>query len=189
MSSSSEQPSDRALVGQDAGDSVGKWPASRPSALAAELRWVHDMIRKDLVTVLEFASRVASTTLADEFAGDLDVLQTSGPLFRLRANCLTMCQILDSHHNGEDMALFPAVRQAAPHLAATVDRLDEDHRRVAALIEDVQDRASDLGDSTARAALVDSLHALSATLLDHLDFEERELQPVLESWGSWPGQR
>jgi iron-sulfur cluster repair protein YtfE (RIC family) len=186
MTTSKEHTSP-SVAGPDV-ETVGDWPTSRPSALAAELRWVHDMLRRDMGIVQELTSRVSSGTSAAEVAGELHDLQTSQPLFKLRTSCLTLCQILDSHHQGEDAALFPAVRRAAPQLAATVDQLEEDHRRVASLIDDVETLAGDLDDPRSRSALVDALRALSTTLLDHLDFEEKELQPVLESWQTWPGR-
>ena len=144
------------------------------------------MLRRDLLTVQQLASRVADGAEAAEVETGLRTLQTSGPLFQLRANCLTVCQTIDAHHHGEDAVLFPAVRRAAPHLAATVDRLEDDHRKVAALVEDIEDLARDLTSRPTRSALVEALDDLSSTILEHLDLEETTLQPVLESWSQWP---
>lgn len=169
-------------------DVVGKWPGPRPTAVAAELRWVHDMLRNDMLIVQRLAARVGDGAVTRDVETELAELTSSGPLFRLRANCLTLCQTLDAHHQGEDAALFPAVRQVAPYLAATVDRLEEDHRKVSSLVDDVERLAGDLVDPATRAALVEALDGLAATLLAHLDLEETTLQPVLESWTSWPGR-
>jgi hypothetical protein len=165
---------------------VGHWPGTRPNAVAAELRWVHDMLRRDLIIVQQLSTAVAEGAASADVEPELHALQTNGPLFQLRVNCLTYCQTLDRHHHGEDAFLFPAVRQAAPQLAATVDRLEADHLIVAALLEDIETLAQDLTDTSTRSALVTALEELSSTLLQHLDFEEATLQPVLETWPAWP---
>jgi iron-sulfur cluster repair protein YtfE (RIC family) len=165
---------------------IGQATGPRPAALAAQLRWVHDMLRRDLITVQQLAVLVSEGALAAEVEQELHNLQTNGPLFQLRVNCLSYCQTLDSHHRNEDTLLFPAVRRAAPHLAATVDRLEADHLIVAALLTKIDEFAHDLTDTSTRQALVDALDDLSSNLLRHLDLEEASLQPILESWSSWP---
>ena len=84
--------------------------------------------------------------------------------------------------------LFPAVRRAAPqHLAVTVDRLEVDHRKVSAVLNEIEALAHDLDDSSARAALVEALTRLSTGLLEHLAYEEETIGPILDGWGEWPG--
>lgn len=165
---------------------IGQLHGSRPDALAAQLRWVHEMLRRDLITIQQLAVRVSAGALAEEVERELRGLQTKGPLFQLRVNCLSYCRTLDSHHHNEDAILFPAVRRAAPQLAATVDRLEADHLIVASLLSEIDEFAHDLADTSTRQALVDALDDLSSNLLRHLDLEEATLQPVLESWSSWP---
>ncbi len=159
---------------------------ARPEALADQLRWVHDLLRRDLDTLQQLAARVRAGAPAATVRGELRALQSNGPLFRLSVNCLSFCQTVHSHHRNEDAVLFPAVRQAAPHLFATVDRLEADHRIVAALLDDVERLAHRLAAPPARRALVDALESLSGNLLRHLELEEAALQPVLESWSRWP---
>jgi iron-sulfur cluster repair protein YtfE (RIC family) len=122
----------------------------------------------------------------EEVRDGLAELEAGGPLFQLRATCLGYCQLLHSHHGGEDEVLFPAVRRAAPHLAATVDRLEADHREVSAVLDEIEALAHDLDQSAARAALVEALTRLSTGLLEHLAFEEDTIGPVLDGWGEWP---
>jgi hemerythrin-like domain-containing protein len=107
-------------------------------------------------------------------------------LFQLRANCLGYCQIVHSHHGHEDALLFPAVRRTAPHLSATVDRLEADHRVVSALLDRVEELADGLDDQPNRQDLVLALTRLSTDLLEHLAFEEESIGPVLNSWERWP---
>jgi iron-sulfur cluster repair protein YtfE (RIC family) len=165
---------------------IGRPQGQRPDALAAQLRWVHDMLRRDLLTIQQLAVRVSAGALANEVERELHSLQTNGPVFQLRVHCLSYCQTLESHHRNEDSILFPAVLRAAPQLAATVDRLQADHLIVASLLSEIDNFARDLADSSTRQALVNALEDLSSNLLRHLDLEEAALQPVLESWSSWP---
>ncbi len=158
----------------------------RPEALADQLRWVHDILRRDLGEVRDLARRVADGASTTEVRDGLAELEAGGPLFQLRTTCLGYCQLLHSHHGGEDEVLFPAVRRAAPHLAATVDRLEADHRDVSAVLNEIEALAHDLDESSARAALVEALNRLSTGLLEHLSYEEETIGPVLDSWDEWP---
>ena len=47
----------------------------------------------------------------------------------------------------------------------------------------------DLSGIAARQALVEVLTELSTDLLQHLEFEEPALAPVLNAWDDWPEQR
>ena len=135
----------------------------RPEAIGDQLRWVHAMLRRDLASVRDLARSAAAGAPAVDVRSGLDALASRGPLFQLRATCLGYCQVLHSHHGGEDDVLFPAVRRAAPHLHAAVDRLEADHRAVASVLAEVEELAEDLDRSTAREALVAALTRLSAT--------------------------
>jgi len=156
--------------------------------LLAQLRWVHDMVRRDLATVRDLAREAAGGAPAPGIQDGLRGLRTRGGLFQLRVNCLRYCQFVHEHHTNEDVALFPAVRRSAPRLGATVDRLEADHRAVADLLDEIEATARGLddGDGDARARLVEALEALSARLLEHLEFEEEALAPVLATWTAWP---
>ena len=159
----------------------------RPEALGDQLRWVHDTLRRDLAAVRDLARRVADGASTREVRDGLAELEAGGPLFQLRTTCLGYCQLVHSHHGAEDDVLFPAVRRAAPHLAATVDRLESDHRAVSAVLNEIEALAHDLDESSARVALVEALNRLSTGLLEHLSYEEETIGPVLDSWDEWPG--
>lgn len=161
---------------------------SRRQGLSDHLRWVHDMLRRDLVAVRQLAAAVAEGATHEDIYSGLRDLQSSGPLFQLRMNCLGYCQIVHAHHRNEDDSLFPAVRQAAPQLGRTIDRLEADHRIVARLLDQVEEHASRLDGPDTRQLLVDALHDLATHLLEHLEAEEEALQPVLDSWSTWPDQ-
>ena len=154
--------------------------------LLAELRAVHGMLRRDLQVCRDLADAAAAGQPVDELRDRLSELTTAGPLFRLKANCLGFCLLVHRHHTAEDEQLFPVVRHTAPHLAAEVDRLVADHRRVAVLLHRVESAADGLAEDVARHRLVGALRDLSEHLLDHLDFEEQTLGPVFASWPRWP---
>lgn len=156
-----------------------------------ELKSVHGMLRRDLATVRRLADAAAGGAPARDVRSGLTRLKTNGPLFQLRVNCLSYCQVVHAHHHNEDEALFPAVVRAAPHLRATVAKLKDDHRLVADLLDQVEGAARQLGgnDAAPRRKLVEALRALSDHLLAHLALEETELKPVLANWTSWPGRR
>ena len=160
---------------------------TRNQSLLGELRRVHTMLRDDLAAVREIAAATAAGRPVAHVRDDLAELHARGPLLRLQANCLGYCQLVHSHHGGEDTTLFPVIRQVAPHLAATVDRLEADHRTVSDLLDRVEAAAGRLtDDTTARARLVEALDTLSTHLHEHLAVEEEALGPILESWTRWP---
>jgi hypothetical protein len=72
--------------------------------------------------------------------------------------------------------MFPSLRAADPGLGPVVDRLEEEHHAIAAVLERVDAAMVGLvgrpGDLDEVQAAVD---LLSDTLLSHLSYEEREL--------------
>ena len=158
----------------------------RPAALADQLRWVHAMLRRDLATVRDLARAVADGAAAADVRSELADLASRGPLFQLRATCLGYCQTLHSHHDGESDVLFPAVRAAAPHLREAVDRLEAEHQAVSDLLGEIERLTGGLEREASRRHLVDALTRLSTALLDHLEYEEETIGPVLEEWDEWP---
>ena len=162
-------------------------PSSVDNPLLAELQWVHNMLRRDLAIVRELADAAADGAPTVEIRAGLQELQSRGPLFQLKVNCLNYCQLVHHHHRAEDAMLFPAVRQSAPHLSSIVDKLEADHRAVSDLLRRVEDHALQLDDDAeVRSELVLALRSLSDYLLEHLDFEEANLGPVLATWQTWP---
>ena len=161
-------------------------------ALYQDLLWVHGLLRQDLATVERLAVEAAEGAAAEEVVAGVRALETTGPLWRLRASCLHYCRFVHHHHRLEDMALFPELRRVNPSLGTVVDRLQEDHRRVAGLLEEVEAAAAVLereDGADARAAVADALEALAAHLLAHLELEEESVAETLRRWepaGSGP---
>jgi hypothetical protein len=95
---------------------------------------------------------------------------------QLRVNCLTFCQGLHNHHTGEDVALFPLVAERRPRSAPALERLQEEHERIAALVEDLRRTlTADTDPATTRA----EVERLTTALEAHLTYEEEELIPLL----------
>ncbi len=160
-------------------------PTPQGEALFQDLLWVHSLVRHDLDVVRRLADEVGQGLPARELQAELRALETGGPMWHLRVNCLQYCRFVHHHHRLEDLALFPAVRRQNPELDTVVDRLQADHRRVAEILEEIGRAASSLesGDSPgARGEVIAALDALAGHLLDHLDFEEESLGPALRAW-------
>jgi hemerythrin HHE cation binding domain-containing protein len=154
-------------------------------ALYQDLLWVHNLLRQDLAIVEQLAVEVAEGAAAEEVVAGVRALETTGPLWRLRASCLHYCRFVHHHHRLEDRALFPELRRTNPSLGPVVDRLQKDHRRVADLLEGVESAIEALdGEDTpaARASVSTALEALAAHLLAHLELEEGSVAETLRRW-------
>jgi hypothetical protein len=164
-------------------------PNPRGEALVAELKWVHDMIRRDLSTVRQMAADVAAGLPAEEVGRAIRSLAAGGPLWHLKLNCLRYCRFVHSHHHAESILLFPELRRADPALNPVVDKLEADHVHVSGLLDEVEAAAGDLGaaeDPVTRQRLVATLGTLSADLLAHLRYEEDHISATLRTWTGWP---
>ncbi|MFF5258204.1 nitroreductase/quinone reductase family protein [Actinomadura viridis] len=136
----------------------------RPDAPSpgAGLKAVHDAFRRELALIRK------------EIAG-------AGPRLgaQLRINCLTVCQGLRNHHGGEDGALFPFLADRRPELAPVLERLDAEHRTIAALLGDLQEAVS--ADGADPALVRAEVERLTEELEAHLDYEEEHLIPILDA--------
>ena len=165
-------------------------PAGSPvEGIFRELLWVHAMIRRDLATVRRLAERARDGAPAEEVRAVLRGLQTEGPLWKLRVNCLAYCRFVHAHHSIEDIHLFPILRRAEPALGSAVDRLEADHLRIAGHLEAVE--AAGVGleveeETGRRERLVEALDGLAEHLVAHLAFEEEAIGPTLSRWDRLP---
>ncbi|MFD0906079.1 nitroreductase/quinone reductase family protein [Actinomadura sediminis] len=120
-----------------------------------------------------------------EFRRELDSIRrevaASGTTLgaQLRVNCLTFCQGLDNHHQGEEAMVFPGVERAHPELAPVVARLREEHEVLKDLLARL--RAVLGSDTVATGALAAEVDRLTREVIAHLDHEE-ELVPVLDEF-------
>ncbi|MFG3260460.1 nitroreductase/quinone reductase family protein [Streptomyces sp. NPDC048172] len=129
------------------------------------------------------ALRVVHNAFRRELALIRDEIIAAGPSpalgAQLRINCLTLCQGLHNHHTGESMGLFPALLDADPALEPTVQRLNEEHEKLAALLEELQNLLR--ADGTDPARLLPEVDRITEELETHLRYEEEQLIPVLQA--------
>jgi hypothetical protein len=134
------------MTGVDPPRTGGAAETERGRALFAELLWVHRVIRRDLEALRKLASGVRSGLAAEDLRSELQQLQTKGPLWRLRGDCLRYCHLVHSHHHAEDVLLFPTLRGMNSSLGPIVGRLEADHRKVSGLLDSVEAAALTLTD-------------------------------------------
>ena len=143
---------------------------------------VHAAVRSDLERVEQLAENALEGLPAEELTQELDDLKRGGMLWRLRVDCLRYCYFVHSHHNAEDLAFFPELRETNPALGPVIDRLEADHRRVSDQLDAVEAAAKALADDDgerARQGVADALRILGESLLAHLDYEERNLEATV----------
>ncbi|MFJ8621631.1 nitroreductase/quinone reductase family protein [Kitasatospora sp. NPDC093550] len=97
---------------------------------------------------------------------------------QLRQHCLAFCDGLTHHHTGEDGAVFPALARSHPELAGVLARLDEQHRAIRRIKEELVALLAGI-EITEPERVRTELDRMSAELEAHLDHEEAELLPVL----------
>jgi hemerythrin HHE cation binding domain-containing protein len=161
---------------------------SQGEALVEELKWVHGLIRRDLRTVRALAADLDNGLPGGDAVAAVQSLEVSGPLWRLKINCLQYCRFVHSHHHAESALLFPRLRRANPALGPVVDKLEADHAAVSGLLDDVSAAAADLAgqeEPATRNRLIDALGDLSTVLLAHLDYEEEHIAGTLRTWAGW----
>jgi iron-sulfur cluster repair protein YtfE (RIC family) len=175
---------------QQAGDQQSGQSKKPGEHLLHELQMVHDALRHDLAVCRALANQVAAGAAPEHVKAQIQSLQTSGPLWKLRVNCLYYCRLVHTHHTLEDMALFPILRRTKPELGPVVDKLEADHREVASLLDQIEagtDALSRQDGAAARTRVADALNDLATDLLAHLQFEEAAIGPTILEWEAWPG--
>jgi hemerythrin-like domain-containing protein len=86
------------------------------------------------------------------------------------------------HHPKEDRLLFPRLRQRAPELGPTLDRLAHDHAQGEAAIHALQHTllAYEVMGEPRRAAFEAAAERYVSFYLDHIAVEEKELLPAAQ---------
>ncbi|WP_344581945.1 hemerythrin domain-containing protein [Streptomyces lunalinharesii] len=136
---------------------------TRLVAWSQELRRVHSRLREAL--------SVTRASLADGAPGEAATRE-------LLLYCHGFCTALDSHHQGEDRTLFPAVAAAHPELRPVLRSLEQDH----SMIADLLGRLGAAVDRAATPAELDQhLEGIAALMENHFRYEERQLLSVLET--------
>jgi alkanesulfonate monooxygenase SsuD/methylene tetrahydromethanopterin reductase-like flavin-dependent oxidoreductase (luciferase family) len=159
--------------------------AEHDQAGAQHLVDVHDGLRAELAQVRRLVEQVAAGSLDVAAArSHISTMTMRQNTWTLGTYCESYCRVVTTHHTLEDRAMFPGLRHADPRLAPVIDRLEEEHRAIHDVLEQV-DRAlvalvSAAGDIDGLRAAVD---LLADALLSHLSYEERELVEPLARIG------
>ncbi len=138
--------------------------SARMIAWSAQLRRVHQR----LTDALAIARESVESTEAREA-----VERLADPLIY----CWGLCSALDGHHQAEDGALFPRLRERHPELAPVLDNLSRDHRMIAHLLGELR-RAMATGDPP--EDLRRHLDGIEAVMTTHVRYEEKRLVAVLD---------
>jgi alkanesulfonate monooxygenase SsuD/methylene tetrahydromethanopterin reductase-like flavin-dependent oxidoreductase (luciferase family) len=138
---------------------------------------VHDGLRAELVQVRDLIDQVTAGGTDPGTARDhINQMTMRQNNWTVGVYCESYCRIVTTHHTIEDQSVFPHLRAADPRLEPVIDRLQEEHRAIHGVLEQV-DRA--LVAFVAGPDGVKQLRAaadlLTDTLLSHLAYEEREL--------------
>jgi len=119
------------------------------------------------------------------FARDLQRLQLAaergeGRTAGTRARWDMFTKQLHTHHQAEDAALWPALRDKAlaPDEVAVIDQMETEHAQIDPRTERVDDALA-LGD---QAGLVASVRTLATSLTAHMRHEENEALPLVETY-------
>jgi hemerythrin-like domain-containing protein len=126
------------------------------------MRALHSALRRDLSRLEAVADQAHPTTPAPQ------TVLAGWNAFRGQ---------LDNHHSAEDDDLWPVLRAhlSDPAQLAVVDAMVEEHRHIPAALANVDAALRSGGD------LRNRVQQLSTVVRDHLEHEEREVLPLVES--------
>ncbi|MEU4199489.1 nitroreductase/quinone reductase family protein [Streptomyces sp. NPDC026294] len=158
----------------------GENPATVTS-LADKLVQVHTWLRAQLRHVRDEAAAHLAARAAHQGPG---APPAPGLGLQIRQHCLAFCQSLEFHHTGEDAHILPAVARYHPELRPAIDRLQEEHRTITRIQNDLLALLADIDTADPERFLTD-LERMSAALRAHLAHEEEQLLPALADI-PWP---
>ncbi|WBB80506.1 LLM class flavin-dependent oxidoreductase [Micromonospora sp. WMMD882] len=164
---------------------AGRRYSARERAQGQHLIDVHDHLRQELAQVRDLVDQVAAGALDVAAArSHINAMTLRQNNWTLGAYCESYCRLVTTHHTIEDVSMLPHLRRRDPRLGPVTTRLEEEHRIIHLVVEQV-DRAlvalvGGAGDLSGLRAAVD---ALTDALLSHLSYEERELVEPLARLG------
>ncbi|MDP1875967.1 MAG: hemerythrin domain-containing protein [Actinomycetota bacterium] len=133
-----------------------------------EMLGIHDALRKEFASLPLMEKGVAD--------GDAERAGIVGD------HILFMCDLLQSHHEGEDATVWPILQERAPEHAALIESMVAQHHALEAMLLTVREQVAVWQADphvNNRAALHTSLIRLERLLLDHLSHEETDTLPVI----------
>jgi hemerythrin-like domain-containing protein len=162
----------------------------RGRAAGQHLIDVHDHLRSELSKVRDIVRQVQAGQRTPHDARDAIAKMTLRQNdWIMGAYCASYCRVVATHHSIEDESILPYLRRTEAGLRPVLDRLEEEHRVIHGVIEEVDAALvawiERPGEGESLDAAVD---ALTDTLLSHLSYEERELVEPLARHGFYEGQ-
>ncbi|MET7528047.1 LLM class flavin-dependent oxidoreductase [Streptomyces sp900116325] len=159
---------------------------------ARNLVAAHDHLRADLAQLREIVDQALGETLPPgEARSHLQELSLRQNAWGLGAYCASYCRLTTTHHEREDLDLFPYLRRSDPQLGPVLDRLVEEHQAIHGVIERIDEAlvarigGAD-GDGAATQRLRAAVDLLTDALVSHLAYEERELiEPMARLGTGW----
>jgi hemerythrin-like domain-containing protein len=147
-------------------------PASEPRADSRDMIGAHKAMRREFGATPALVAAVASgdQKRAAVVAGHLDFL----------------VEHLDVHHSCEDEEVWPKLHERCPaEVAPLIDTMEAQHQGIHAALTSVTELSQawrlDAGQE-ARDAIVTELTGLVRTLNEHLDLEEAEVLPLIDTY-------
>jgi hemerythrin-like domain-containing protein len=124
-----------------------------------------------------------------------DIRQFAGALGRVQAGVMSRVDALrdewksyratlHGHHQVEDTAIFPGIREQHPELAPVIDGLVADHHKIDPLLEEGDRAFEELATQVRPAVRV--VGTLGGLLLSHLATEEEHIVPFLRDARAFP---
>jgi hemerythrin-like domain-containing protein len=140
------------------------------ASMATALMMSHHGLRRDIA---QFAIALAQVAAGDR--SRVAALQEEWRSYHLT---------LHGHHEAEDQRMFPFMRNERPELAAVIDGLGNEHRRIDPLLERGDRAFTELADDAGDAITV--VAELAALLEPHLATEETHIIPLIRGANSFP---
>jgi hypothetical protein len=91
---------------------------------------------------------------------------------------------LHGHHQMEDTAIFPGIKEQHPELAGVIDGLVADHRKIDPMLEEGDKAFEGLPDERRPAVRV--IGSLGGLLVSHLETEETHIVPLIREVKAFP---
>jgi hypothetical protein len=140
------------------------------ASMATAFLTSHHGLRRDI--------RLFAGALGRVLAGDtsrVEALQDEWKRYR---------DTLHGHHEVENTAIFPSMKEQHPELAAVIDGLYEDHRKIDPMLEEGDRAFAELGTQVRPAVRV--VGSLGGLLHTHLETEEKHIVPFLRDAKAFP---
>jgi hemerythrin-like domain-containing protein len=142
---------------------------------------VHQHLRQELWKLQDVMTEVAEgRTSAAEARSYLNQMTMRQNYWTLGAFCAAYCRVVSVHHAIEDQSMFPDLKAADQSLAPILERLREEHERIAEILHEVDaELVAMIEDDQRLEGARDAVQHLGDTLVAHLQKEEDQLlEPI-----------